>query len=163
MITCFIKTSTGKFKAMNEWDQLAALANNDEFDIFNITIKVAFEHQGTNEVSIIDVMQPTIQNLFLLSSKALLNEEIYSFNYWDFRGTVNMSYEGDNIVMQGDYLANMLFPKQELIKAFLDSAAKLMQVMRDLHVAFPEFEFDSHAYFEELHSEAKALYNEKYG
>ncbi len=163
MINCYIKTVSKEYKAENEWDQLGALIAADQLNIYYITARFVISQVGEEDMIFEDDMGPLIQNLLLLSSQHLLNDEDYSFNYWGYKGTVQMNHENEEeILIEGDYIQSTTYPKRALVKAMLDSAKKMMQLMKNLHEADENFEIEAHEFFLNFYNEAMTSYTEKY-
>ena len=158
MITCFIRTLNGIYKAESEWDHLDALIKSQDIDLFTLHGKVKLSGLGATDVEIDDLLEPLIQHLLLNAVFSLLDDQDFIYKIWDYEGSIHMNQSNGNIEIAGDYIPTVSVPKKELIGDLLNGVEKMLNLMKLIKSKHDEFEFDAYPIFKTSYDEAMLRY-----
>jgi hypothetical protein len=164
LATIWVRTSNRTYLPADRWQELGqALALDEPWMINFLVSRIIFSRDGGDSIIIEDRMEPMIQDLCLHGVKALLSDEDYIFNHWDYEGTISLIDEGNGVRICGRGFQPASFPKQTSIASLLDCAATVMALMKKLQANYSEYNVSAYPYLEELFAECSRLYEVKYG
>lgn len=155
---CYLRTKKGEYIHEKDWTtKLDALVERGVLDVDYLRAKIIITSPHQQDNTLEDTLEPLVQNLCLMGVKHLLAGDDFSFNYWDYEGTVNLERENENVRLSGDFLASILYPKDELCRALLDCADKFIRFLKLFHNKEPKYDGTRIHYLERLYSEITAI------